>query len=310
MVGTTLPSESEPLNAFCVDLEEWFHVCGMETPYSNPATWDDAPACVVGDTEVLMRILDEAQVRGTFLTVGWVADKYPDLIRRLVAAGHEIGCHSYYHRLVYTLSPDEFERDLERCLAVLREVSGQPVTAFRAPGFSMKRECFWALPILCRHGVLVDVSIVPAKRDHGGAAGMPQDPFVLHTHEGQLKCFPVSVMKLLGRVIPFSGGGYLRLFPQALIHHGYRQNHAQGRPGMSYIHPREINPSQPRLDLPAFKSFKYYVNLSSTESKLRRMLREFRFTTVADVVAHYSGWKEYELDGTNIRPLTTLAAPG
>ena len=296
------PAPDQPLNAFCVDLEEWFHICAADTPYNDPDTWDDAPAHVVKDTETLMRLLDETGARGTFLTVGWVADKYPDLIKRLADAGHEIGCHSYYHRVVYEMTPEAFEEDIARCLATLRQISGQPVTAFRAPGFSITREAFWAYPILRRHGITVDVSIVPAVRDHGGVSGFTRDPFLLHTPEGDINCFPVSVMSIGGKAVPFSGGGYLRLFPMSLIKAGYSQNHRAGRPGMSYIHPREINPDQPRLKLPPKKSFKYYVGIRTAEEKLRRCLRAYRFTTIAEVVKSVTRWPEYEWIDGDIRP--------
>ena len=143
-----------PLNSFCVDLEEWFHICGVSTPYDDRSTWGDARSLVERDVETLMRLLDETGSKATFLTVGWVAEKYPDLIRRLVDAGHEIGCHSYYHRLIYSLTPEEFGEDIDRCVKLLREMTGQPVTSFRARGFSMKRECFWAYTLLRSHAML------------------------------------------------------------------------------------------------------------------------------------------------------------
>jgi polysaccharide deacetylase family protein (PEP-CTERM system associated) len=297
----------EPLNAFCVDLEEWFHVCGVQTPYSDPGTWDTAPSHVVKDTEVLMRLLDETGARATFMTVGWVAERHPELIRRLADAGHEIGCHSYFHRLVYTLEPDEFARDVARSAKILRDISGQAVRVFRAPGFSMKRECFWAYPILLANGIDTDTSIVPARRDHGGVEGFTRDPFLLRTEAGSCRCFPVSVMSIAGMTVPFSGGGYLRLLPQALIHAGYRQNHRAGRPGMCYIHPREINPTQPRLPLPRLKYFKYYVNLRATEEKLRRSLRAFRFATVSEVLDSVRAWPEYRLVDGDIVPAQPAA---
>jgi polysaccharide deacetylase family protein (PEP-CTERM system associated) len=303
----------QPLNAFCVDLEEWWHICAADTPYNDPATWDSAPPFVEKDTERLMRLLDETGARGTFLTVGWVAEKYPRLIRRLADAGHEIGCHTYFHRVVYEQSPEEFDADIARCLKVLREVSGQPVNSFRAPGFSMKRESFgYAYPILRRHGIEVDVSIVPAARDHGGVEGFTRDPFLLRIPGGlplgpaqpaSMKCWPVSVMDFLGRTTPFSGGGYLRLFPMALVRAGYRQNHRAGRPGMSYIHPREIDPDQPRLKLPWKKYFKYYVGIKGCEAKLRSVLNTYRFTTIAEVIASVRRWPEYELADGDIRPV-------
>lgn len=317
-------NQPEQLNAFCVDLEEWWHICAADTPYNDPATWDSAPPFVVKDTETLMRLLDEAGAKGTFLTVGWVAEKYPSLIKRLADAGHEIGCHTYYHRVVYEQTPEEFDADIGRCLKVLREISGQGVTAFRAPGFSMKREAFaYAYPILRKHGIEVDVSIVPAARDHGGVEGFTRDPFILHlppppttgplapllTPQSSLltptsmRCWPVSVMDFLGRTVPFSGGGYLRLFPMSLVKAGYRQNHAAGRPGMAYIHPREIDPDQPRLKLPWKKYFKYYVGIKGCEGKLRQTLRAFKFTTIADVLSRVQKWPEYELRDGDIRPI-------
>lgn len=283
-----------PLNAFCVDLEEWFHAFGIAGKYADPAAWDDAPQCVIGDTEDLMRLLDDAGVRGTFLTVGWVARKYPDLIRRLAREGHEVGCHSYWHRLVFTLTPEEFDRDIGECVGLLREITSQPIDTFRAPGFSVTADALWSYPIMRRHGITTDISIVPAKRDHGGIAGFPRDPFTMETDEGSIVCFPVSVMHLAGRTIPFSGGGYLRLFPLSLIKAGFAQNHRVGRPGMSYIHPREVNPGQPRLPRPAIwrpmallKYLKYYVNLKSTRPKLAALLREYRFGTVAEVLRRH-----------------------
>jgi polysaccharide deacetylase family protein (PEP-CTERM system associated) len=292
-------------NAFCVDLEEWFHICGVETELSDPTSWGGAPEYVVKNTERLMRLLDESKSRGTFLTVGWVAERYPELIRRLIDAGHEIGCHSYWHRLIYSLTPEEFESDIVRCLEVLNGLSPEPVKVFRAPGFSMKRESFWAYPILRKHGIDIDVSIVPARRDHGGVAGFTRDPFLLRTEEGEVRCFPVSVMKIGGFTVPFSGGGYLRLFPLSVVKAGYRQNLREARPAMSYIHPREIDPTQPRLKLSGLKYFKYYVNLAGTEEKLRRILRAFPFTTVTEALSTVAKWPVYRLDGREILPEDT-----
>jgi peptidoglycan-N-acetylglucosamine deacetylase len=291
------------LHAFCIDLEEWFHICGVSTPYDDPNSWDAAPAFVESDTQVILDLLAEAGVKATFLTLGWIAEKYPQLIEKIVAAGHEIGCHTYYHRLLFTLSPDELRQDLERCLDVLRRRSGQPVTVFRAPGFSMKRECYWIYPILREYGLTTDVSIVPAARDHGGIDGFARDPFVLHTEAGKLKVFPVSVAKIAGKTVPFSGGGYLRLFPLALMSLGFQQNIDDGRPCMVYIHPRETNVQQPRLDLPWLKYFKYYVGLKSAREKLAGLLALYKFSTVSDVLESVSYWPEYKLENGDIELL-------
>ncbi len=293
-------SSSMPLNAFCVDLEEWFHICGVEAEYSSPNTWDSAPACVERDTEVLMQLLSEVGCHGTFLTVGWVAEKYPNLIRRLSQAGHEIGCHGYTHQLIFRQSFKEFRQEIYRSRRILQDLSGQAVDCFRAPGFSMKRECFWAYSILAEEGIRVDVSIVPAARDHGGVDNFSRQPFELMTPGGRLKVFPVSVMEFLGKRTPFSGGGYLRLFPLRLIEWGFRQNHELGLPVMSYIHPREINPRQPRLRLPWKKRIKYYVGLNSTVEKLRGLLRRYPFGTVSQALQEVKRFPSFSLVDNDI----------
>jgi len=293
-------SPKAPLNAFCVDLEEWFHVCGVHTIYRNPSDWENAPACVEKDTEVLLELLDEADTKGTFLTLGWLAEKYPELVKRVSDLGHEIGSHGYYHRLIFEQKPEEFRQVVSRSRKILQDVSGQEVTCFRAPGFSMKRECFWSYRILVEEGFQIDVSLVPAAREHGGVEGFSSAPFILQTDSGNLKVFPVSVMHVAGKTVPFSGGGYLRLFPISLIEYGYRQNHRQGLPVMSYIHPREINPSQPRLDLPFFKRFKYYVGLKQCENKLRHLLKIYRFATVSNVLSNYNSFLVRYLRNGNI----------
>ena len=276
---------AEPLlNAFCVDLEEWFHVCAADTPYQDPATWNAAPALVEKDTDVLLGLLADAGAKATFLALGWVAERYPQLIRRIRDQGHEIGCHGYYHRLVFEQSPESFREEIRRARTLLQDVSGEEVVCFRAPGFSVTRDCFWAYDVLAEVGFRTDISIVPAQRDHGGIAGFSPDPFVLRTGSGDVSVFPVSVMRIAGRAVQFSGGGYLRLFPLSLVRWGFRQNHRVGRPVMAYTHPREIDPDQPRMNLPLLKSWKYYTGLENCEAKLRSLLGAYRWSTVADVL--------------------------
>lgn len=159
-----------------------------------------------------------------------------------------------------------------------------------------------------RHGVMVDVSIVPAPRAHGGIDAFVRDPFLLHTDEGTIKVFPMSIMTAMGQRIQFSGGGYLRLFSMPIVHYGFRQNHRAGRPVMTYIHPREVNPQQPRLQLPRMKSFKYYVNMDTTEDKLRAMLKSYCFGTVADALANVTNYDEYEMVDGDIVPVREVVA--
>lgn len=290
-------------NAFCVDLEEWFHVCGSTTLYQDIALWDSAKPCVVDDTNVLLDLFDETKTKATFLTLGWIAEKYPQLVKNISDRGHEIGSHGYYHNLVFEQKPEDFRNEIQNSQKRLQDITGQPVVCFRAPGFSMRDDCFWAYEILAEQGIKIDISIVPAARDHGGIAGFSRSPFLLNTTSGVLTIFPVSVMSILGVTVPFSGGGYLRLFPNTLVRYGFRQNHEMGLPVMAYIHPREINPDQPRLDLPWLKNFKYYVGIKQCLNKLRYMLNNYPFTTVSAVAEEFANLPSRTLiDGKILEP--------
>lgn len=274
-----------PLNAFCVDLEEWFQGGGSNSPFEDHSTWDKIEAHVEQDTAVILDLLDEVGVKGTFLAVGWVAEKYPQLIKKISSKGHEIGCHGYYHRMIWQQTQQEFREEISRSRKVLQDISGQAVTCFRAPYFSIKKECFWAYRILAEEGIRVDVSIVPASRDYGGINGFTRDPFSLKIGDQSITVFPVSVLNIVGKTIQFSGGGYLRLFPQMLIDLGFQQNHRLGRPVMTYIHPRELNPDQPRVSYSFIRRLKHYVGLNSVKQKLGYLLKNHRFSTIKDVLS-------------------------
>ena len=291
------PSDSSTIpNAFCVDLEEWFHIYDPRSPFEDVGSWDAARPMVVVDTDRLLRLLDACDVRGTFLIVGWVAKRYPDLVRRIVDQGHEVGCHSHLHRLVHTMSPDQFESDLCTALEILRDLSGQPVDIYRAPGFSITERCLpWAFDRLVRHGVRIDVSIVPGTCMYGGICTSPRDIHRVPVDGNCLIAFPVSVLQILGRSLQFSGGGYLRLFPKSLLRRGFDQNHRAGRPVMTYIHPRDINPNQPRLPLSPIGRVRYYTGLKSCYEKLNWMLHQYRFMTVSEVVR----WQTEQSSMTN-----------
>ncbi|NNG00370.1 MAG: DUF3473 domain-containing protein [Desulfobacteraceae bacterium] len=296
-------SEQVMLDAFCVDLEDWFHICAVKTPYENPASWDSADSHIERHTDVLLGLLDEVGAKGTFFGVGWIANKHPRLIQKISDLGHEVGCHGYFHRLVYTQSPKAFREDLTRARKVLQDCSGKEVVTYRAPGFSMKRECFWAYEILAQEGFVIDVSIVPAVRDHGGVRGFFRSPFKLRTMDLGITVFPVSVMSIFGITTPFSGGGYLRLFPISLIKYGCHQIHKRRQPAMIYIHPREVDPNQPRLRLPIKRAFKYYVGLRTTIPKLKHLLRAYHFGTVSEVVKQLPHLPVYNLINNGFDPV-------
>lgn len=296
------PLQAAPKDVFCVDLEEWFHIGGLDNPYEDISLWDKAKPQVEHDTDVLLQMFEDTGTKATWLSVGWVAEKYPNMMRKISEAGHEIGCHGFHHRMIWTQTPAEFKEDITRSRKVLQDITGQSIDAYRAPCFSMKRETFWAYPILAEAGFTIDVSIVPAPRDNGGVIGFQRDPLKLETNQGEIVVFPVSVMELAGRSTQFSGGGHLRAFPLPLIEYGFRQNHQDGRPVMAYIHPREVSPDHPRVEgISMKKKFTSYYGLKSVRRKLMHLMRKFPFTTVSDAVASFQNLPLYRMEGDEIR---------
>ena len=225
-------------------------------------------------------------MRATFFVLGWVADRYPQLVHEIHRLGHEIGSHSYWHRLIYDLSPEEFRDDLRRSRDVLENLIGAPVTAYRGPSFSITKRSLWALDILIEEGFCVDSSVFPIHHDRYGIPGAERCVHTLRTSAGQLWEFPPSVARFAGFNLPVSGGGYFRLYPYALTRHCLKRlNRARREAFMFYVHPWEIDPEQPRLGIGSRASrFRHYVNLSSTERKLDALLRSFRFGRLCDVI--------------------------
>jgi polysaccharide deacetylase family protein (PEP-CTERM system associated) len=270
------------LNALTIDVEDYYHVTGFEG-CAPRARWDEFPARVEIGTHRILEQLDRAGVRATFFVLGWVAERQPALVRAIHAAGHEIGCHSYWHRLIYTQTPDEFRADLRRGRDVLQDLIGERVVAYRAPSFSVTRRSLWALDVLIEAGFLVDSSIYPTLHDRYGLARAPLAPHRIERPAGEIWEFPLAVWRRLGYPLPVGGGGYLRLYPYWLTRHALAAINAAGRPFAVYLHPWELDPEQPRLRPGLLRGFRHYVGLRHTEDRLRRLLQEFHFGTIADV---------------------------
>jgi polysaccharide deacetylase family protein (PEP-CTERM system associated) len=274
------------INAFTVDVEDYFHVSNF-TDRITPRQWDTYESRVVANTERVLKLLDSHQTRATFFVLGWVADRYPDLVRSIHNAGHEIGCHSFWHRLAYDLTPDEFTEDLLLGRNALEEITAERVIAYRAPSFSITSRSLWALRILAEHEFSYDSSIFPVHHlpVHHHRYGIPNAKRCPHliTFDGRdLWEFPPSVARRLGLNIPISGGGYFRLYPFWITSRGLRQiNEVQREPFMFYIHPWELDPDQPRLSASNRTRFRHYVGLRSLEQKLTRLLNRFRFGTLS-----------------------------
>jgi polysaccharide deacetylase family protein (PEP-CTERM system associated) len=266
-------------------VEDYYHVSGFADRIA-PRDWDSHESRVVSNTHRVLELLAEFGVRGTFFILGWVADRFPQLIRDIQQAGHELGCHSYWHRLVYRMTPDEFREDLRRAGRTIEDLSGAPVTAYRAPSFSIVEKSLWALDILIEEGFGHDSSIFPIYHDRYGMPGAEHFPHRIERPAGALVEFPPSVYRMAKLNAPVGGGGYFRLYPAWLSEHCLsRINRGHHQPFMFYIHPWEFDPDQPRLPGSRRSRFRHYLNLSKTAPRTRRLLQRFRFGTMTEALA-------------------------
>ncbi len=276
--------EGVTLNALTIDVEDYFHVSGFEGCVSR-SQWDDFPLHVADNTYRLLDLLASVGVRATFFVLGWVAERRPDLVKDIRAAGHEIGSHGQWHRLIYTQTPEEFRADIRQARNVLQDILGEAVTAYRAPSFSVTRQSLWALDVLVEEGFLLDSSIYPTRHDRYGIPEAPSEPHRIERPAGMLWEFPPPVYRCLGRPWPVGGGGWFRLYPYGLTRRCLRAINKAGRPFAVYLHPWEIDPDQPRLSPGRMAAFRHYVNLRRTEGRLVRLLRDFRFGTLSESLA-------------------------
>jgi len=267
-----------------VDVEDWFHI--LDVPSApDLAKWHTLPSTVEKNFGRLLDIFEEKDVRVSCFFLGWVAERYPHLVREAAARGHEIASHSYAHRLVYEQSAEEFLQDAVRARQVLEDIVARPVIGYRSSGFSVTERTPWFFAKLVEAGYRYDSSIFPAPRGHGGMATDRYAPHAYDEPGGRLIEFPISVVEVLGRPMCFFGGGYLRFFPWAVIRRMAYRVLQEGRPVVFYVHPREIDPDHPRLPMSLKRRFKSYVNLRTTEHKLRRLLDEFEVTTFERYIA-------------------------
>jgi polysaccharide deacetylase family protein (PEP-CTERM system associated) len=272
-----------PRAALSIDVEDWFHVHNLEAVVARD-TWDERELRVERNTERMLELMAERGVRCTCFVLGWVAEKCPGLVKRIAAAGHEIASHGYGHELLYTLSPAAFREDVKRGVGLLEAASGQKVRGYRAPSFSITD---WALDVLKELGLDYDSSAFPtALHDrYGRLSAAEAGESIAEVRPGLYEIF-VSTLRIGHLGVPWAGGGYFRLLPYGLFAHGIRRILGSGRPYVFYIHPWEIDPGQPRVQglNPAHK-FRHYNNLGRCEPRFARLLGDFQWTTVADLLA-------------------------
>lgn len=274
-------TENTIVNALTVDVEDYFQVSAL-APYIPRANWDRMQCRVERNVDLILRLFADANAKATFFTLGWVAERYPDLVRKIASEGHELASHGYGHLRASDQDPRQFYQDIASAKKLLEDLSGQKVRGYRAPSFSIGYSNPWAFDSILEAGYEYSSSVYPVKHDH---YGMPDAPRFPYRSRPRLVEVPVTTCRVFNRNVPAGGGGYFRLLPYAMSKWLIgRVNRLDQRPAMFYFHPWEVDPGQPRIkEANAKAKFRHYINLSRTESRLRRLLADFRWGRVDQV---------------------------
>jgi polysaccharide deacetylase family protein (PEP-CTERM system associated) len=272
------------VNAMSVDVEDYFQVSAFDGVVSR-AGWDGIDSRVVRNTNRLLELFDHAGVRATFFVLGWVADRFPALVREIAATGHEVASHGYHHQLLYMLTPQQFREDVRSAKATLENLIGGPVLGFRAPSYSVIQSSLWAFDILIEEGYVYDTSVFPIHHDRYGIPDAPRHVHLIERAAGAIVEMPASTVRVGSLNLPIAGGGYFRLLPYAWTRWGIRRvNRTERQPVVFYLHPWEVDPDQPRFQVGPTTRLRHYTGLGRTAERLTRMLEEFRFDSVASVL--------------------------
>ncbi|HLP72556.1 MAG TPA: polysaccharide deacetylase family protein [Bacteroidales bacterium] len=276
------------MNILTFDIEEWFHILDNDSTRSEKQ-WSRYESRIHNNTERIFGILERHRLKATFFCLGWIARKYPEIIKRIDRAGFEVACHSSMHQLVYEQTPEQFRHDLMEGLSILEDTIGKKVITYRAPGFSITENCKWAFEILAENGIQNDSSVFPAERLNGGLPTYAErNPSLIRAGRNIIREFPINTKKILGKPFVFSGGGYFRLFPYFLI----KKWTSETDYVMSYLHPRDFDHDQPVIEeLPAGRKFRSYIGLKGAERKLSKWLSDFEFIDMR-TAAKRINWNE------------------
>ncbi len=271
-------------HAITIDVEDYYHVAAFKDVI-NPSEWADWPSRVEANTHAILQLLDDHTVKGTFFILGWVADRYPTLVKAIANQGHEIASHGYSHQLIYGQSPEVFRQETSQSKQILEDLCQHPVEGYRAASYSITRKSLWAVDILNELGFKWDSSIFPVRHDNYGIPGTPRTAYQLTCSNGEsLLEIPLTTAAIGKATIPAAGGGYFRLYPYALSRYLFKQA-TRENPGVFYLHPWEIDPEQPRIkEAGLFSKFRHYNNLSVCRNRLDKLIKDFDFDTMSTLI--------------------------
>ena len=296
---------SRVVNAMTVDVEDYFHASAFDRSVSRES-WTRRESRVVQNTEVLLECFERADVKATFFILGWVAERFPQLVRDIASSGHEVASHGFHHQLIYTLTPDQFREDVRRAKATIENACGRPVRGYRAPSFSIVEPSLWALDVLIEEGYAYDASIFPIRHDRYGIPHAPRYTHVIDRNRRKAERrkeerggtprrvntpgtrsiieVPASTVRIGSRNLPIAGGGYFRLLPYAWTRWGMTRANRAGEAVVFYIHPWEVDPGQPRLPVGRLTTWRHYSGIDKTLDRLERLFNDFAFDTVASTL--------------------------
>lgn len=272
------------LNALSVDVEDWFHV-SLFRHHIKRSEWGELENTVVSNVCRILELFAKHDARATFFILGWVAERYPEIVVAIKEQGHEIASHGYAHQVIYEQTPEAFFEDVQRSIEILEGITGDKIKGYRAPSYSITRQSLWAWEKLVKLGLTYDSSVFPIKHDLYGIADAPRFPFnVFLKGDHKLIEFPISTIKIFGKNVPIAGGGYLRLYPHWFFKYGIEKINAENKPAVIYFHPWELDPQLPRINVGRMKRVRHYGNLALMEERIVNLLKSFRFGTVEEVL--------------------------
>lgn len=269
----------EFVNAMTIDFEDWYQ--GLEIPYSE---WDKFEDRIDFVGNKLLDIFAETDTKATFFMLGYIAEKHPQIVKKIEAAGHEIATHGFSHTLIYQQTPEVYREEMQRAVGFLEDLTGEKIVGHRAPFFSITKDSLWALDVLGELGIKYDSSIFPVLNYRYGIAGAPRYPYEIERGGNKFMEFPVSTLKFGKVTLPIAGGAYFRIYPYQLSKQFLKQVNRSGYPFTFYLHPWELDPKHPRIDLPRRIAATHYFNLGATERRFRKLLKDFKFAPMREVL--------------------------